>query len=151
METAAISLNSPVSEIMTRDVYTIEMGGALSEAQRIMTDHHLRHLPVVKDRKLVGILSLTDIQRLSFSNTFGEGELDADDAIYGMLNIAQVMRNHPNTVDISTSIREVAGILTKEEYHALPVVSEDDLVGIVTTTDVIKYLLKNCEENLPAQ
>jgi len=147
MESAAISLNSAVSEIMTRDVYTIEMEGALSEAQRIMTDHHLRHLPVVKDRKLVGILSLTDIQRLSFSNTFGDGELDADDTIYGMLKIAQVMRDHPNSVDLSTSIREVASTLTKEEYHALPVVSGDDLVGIVTTTDVIKYLLKNCEEN----
>jgi len=145
MEAAAVSLNSAVSEIMTRDVYTIEMEGALSEAQRIMTDHHLRHIPVVKDRKLVGILSLTDIQRLSFSNTFGDGELDADDAIYGMLNIAQVMRTHPNTVELSTSIREVATILTKEEYHALPVVSRDDLVGIVTTTDVIKHLLKSAD------
>lgn len=147
METAAISINSAVSEIMTRDVFTIEMEGALSEAQRIMTDRHVRHLPVVKDKKLVGILSLSDIQRLSFSNTFGEGELDADDAIYGMLNIVQVMCDHPNTVELSTSIREVAAILTKEEYHALPVVSEDELVGIVTTTDVIKYLLKNCEGN----
>jgi len=143
METTAISINSAVSEIMTRDVFTIEMEGPLSEAQKSMTDHHLRHLPVVKDRKLVGILSLTDIQRLSFSNTFGEGELDADDAIYGMLNIAQVMRRHPNTVQMTQSIREVAVILTEEEYHALPVMSGEDLVGIITTTDIIKHLLKN--------
>lgn len=145
METTAISINSAISEIMTRDVFTIEMEGALSEAQKSMTDHHLRHLPVVKDRKLVGILSLTDIQRLSFSNTFGEGELDADDAIYGMLNIAQVMRKDPNTVQLTQSIREVAEILTKEEYHALPVMSGEDLVGIVTTTDIIKLLLKSPE------
>ena len=144
METT-ISINSAVSEIMTRDVFTIEMEGALSEAQRSMTDHQLRHLPVVKDRKLVGILSLTDIQRLSFSDTFGEGELDADDAIYGMLNIAQVMRKGPNTVKMTQSIREVAEILTKEEYHALPVMSGEDLVGIVTTTDIIKLLLKSPE------
>ena len=143
MEATTISLSSAISEIMTRDVHTIEMDGALSEAQRVMTDHHVRHLPVVKERKLAGILSLTDIQRLSFSDAFGEEELDADDAVYGMLKIAQVMHGKPRTVQLDQTIKEVAEILASEEFHALPVMRGEDLVGIVTTTDMIKYLLNS--------
>jgi CBS domain-containing protein len=61
-----------------------------------------------------------------------------------MLNIGQVMSHKPRVVKASDSIREVAEILAIEEFHALPVVDEHDpskLVGIVTTTDVIKYML----------
>ena len=59
-----------------------------------------------------------------------------------MLSISQVMTQKPRTVEASLSIRDVAEILASEEYHALPVVENGQLVGIVTTTDVIKYLLE---------
>jgi len=52
------------------------------------------------------------------------------------------MTQKPRTVEASLSIREVAEILTTEEYHALPVVENGHLAGIVTTTDVIKYMLE---------
>jgi CBS domain-containing membrane protein len=51
------------------------------------------------------------------------------------------MARHLVTVSPETTIREVAEILASREFHALPVVLDELLVGIVTTTDLIKYLL----------
>ena len=60
-----------------------------------------------------------------------------------MLTIAQVMKNNPKTVTPETQIREVAEMLAEEEFHALPVRDNDGkLEGIVTTTDLMKYLLE---------
>jgi CBS domain-containing protein len=58
-----------------------------------------------------------------------------------MFSIEQVMARHLITVSPDTTIREVAEILASREFHALPVVLDELLVGIVTTTDLIKYLL----------
>ena len=59
-----------------------------------------------------------------------------------MFKIDQVMKRNLVTVSSSKSIKEVAEILATNEFHALPVVDNNKLSGIVTTTDLIKYLLK---------
>jgi len=66
----------------------------------------------------------------------------ADVMVYNTFTIGQVMKRNIVTVSTSNSIKEVAKILATQEFHALPVVDNNTLVGIVTTTDLIKYLLK---------
>lgn len=131
----------PISEIMTPHVYTIEACDSLYRCQEIFQKFKIRHLPVTQEGNLVGMLSLSDIMRLSFGPVFDQQE-EADNAIYEMLSIDQVMKHQPFTVKPSDTIKEVAEIFTKQEFHALPVVNEGELVGIVTTTDVIAYLLQ---------
>lgn len=63
-----------------------------------------------------------------------------------MFTVEQVMAKKLTTVSPDTTIREVAEILSKKEFHALPVVHGQLLVGIVTTTDIIKYLLSQYKE-----
>ncbi|MFT4521928.1 MAG: CBS domain-containing protein [Bacteroidia bacterium] len=58
-----------------------------------------------------------------------------------MLELKQVMTSKPKVVQSTASIKEVAKIFAEEQYHALPEVEGSVLVGIVTTTDVIRYLL----------
>jgi CBS domain-containing protein len=137
----------PVSTIMTREVVTVQADDSLHRVVELLKKHHIRHVPVLYGKQLVGIISRTDINRLSFSNLFA-GEEDADEAVFDMLNIQQVMSHKPRVVKDTDTIRSVAQILSKEEFHALPVVQEQDesqLAGIVTTTDVIKYLLEQYE------
>ncbi|MBV4538560.1 CBS domain-containing protein [Pseudomonas sp. BT-42-2] len=55
------SAATPVSEIMTRDVLTVDPSKSLDHCMNLMTDRHLRHLPVVKDGKLLGLLSIGDL------------------------------------------------------------------------------------------
>jgi len=131
-----------IANIMTKQLVTVELNETLLNAKHLMAKNKVRHIPVVEGKKLVGILSRTDIMRLSFGNVF-ENQENADDAILEMLSIEQVMSHKPLTVKVDLSIKEVAGVLAEKEFHALPVVEGDDekLVGIITTTDVIKYML----------
>ena len=130
-----------ISTIMTTDIYTIDLNGSLHEVNEIFAKHHFRHLPVMHDDELVGIISQTDILRISFGNTFGEDQGDADEAIFDMLSINQVMKHNPVIIGHNQTIREAAEIFTEQEFHALPVLDEGKIVGIVTTTDIIKYFL----------
>lgn len=134
----------PVSTIMTKHAYTVQLTDSLYQVSDLIRKHEIRHVPVMEGQKLVGIVSKTDVNRLSFSGLFaGEGE--ADEAVFDMLTIAQVMSQKLRVVKSSDTIRTVAEILAKEEFHALPVVDEHDeskLAGIVTTTDVIRYMLE---------
>ncbi|MEQ8714130.1 MAG: CBS domain-containing protein [Cyclobacteriaceae bacterium] len=137
------NIDQPIATVMTKNVITIELTEHnLESAERLFRKHKIKHLPIVDKGNLVGLLSLTDLQRLSFVNNFGDDELDVDTAIYDMLSLEQVMVGKPVMVSSQQSIREVAEILSKETFHALPVTENGQLVGIVTTTDLIKLLLE---------
>jgi CBS domain-containing protein len=79
------------------------------------------------------------LQKISFVNSYDNDGLTT--AMYDNLNIEQVMTKDVKVVQKSDTIYEVATILSKNEFHSLPVVEEEKLVGIVTTTDLIKYLV----------
>ncbi len=130
-----------VSKIMTANVHTVGIHEDLRQVRDRLQENNIRHLPVVSGDKLVGILSRTDILRLSFGSVFA-GQEEADEAIFDMLTIEQVMVNNPRTVQAEDTIQDVAEVFASEEFHALPVVDGEKLVGIVTTTDIIKYLLE---------
>lgn len=128
---------------MTKKVATVQVEEKLSAVRDVMSRKKIRHVPVVYGKHLVGIVSRTDLNRLTFGSLF-EGQQDADEAMFQMLSLRQVMSHKPRAVRKSENIRTVAQIFLNEEYHALPVVDDKDdskLVGIVTTTDVIRYLL----------
>lgn len=129
---------------MTKTIHKVQIDDQLAEALELVRKYGVRHVPVVDGKQLVGIISKTDLNRLTFSNMF-DGEEDADEAVFDMLTISQVMSHKPRVVKASDTIYEVAKILSKEEFHALPVVDDKDeslLIGIVTTTDVIQYMLE---------
>ncbi len=133
----------PISSIMSKNVHTVDINDKLDHVLEVIRKHGIRHVPVVEHQQLVGIISKTDINRLTFSSLF-TGQEGSDEAVFEMLTISQVMSHKPRVVRADESIREIAEILAVEEFHALPVVDSDDatkLVGIVTTTDVIKYML----------
>jgi len=134
----------PVSSIMTKNVQVVDIEDKLDHVLEVIRKHGIRHVPVVKNQQLVGIISKTDINRLTFSSLF-TGQEGSDEAVFEMLTISQVMSHKPRVVRADESIRDIAEILAVEEFHALPVVDSQDgskLVGIVTTTDVIKYMLQ---------
>jgi CBS domain-containing protein len=130
---------TPISKIMTEDIITVNKTQSIKEVSDIIKDKNIRHVPVVSGEKIIGMLSKVDLQKISFVNT-----VDGDDlttALYDGLNIEQVMTKDVKVAQKSDTIYEVASILSKNEFHSLPVVEQDKLVGIVTTTDLIKYLV----------
>ena len=125
---------------MTKEVYTVQENEKLSKVVEMFRKHKIRHIPVLSGKKISGIISRTDINRLTFGALF-ENQEGADEAVLEILSINQVMTAKPKVVSEDDSIKDIAEIFANEEFHALPVVSGDELKGIVTTTDVIQYLL----------
>ncbi|MEM1358321.1 MAG: CBS domain-containing protein [Bacteroidota bacterium] len=130
---------TPVSQIMTTDVLSVNLTHSLREVDDMVKGQHIRHVPVVSGDQIIGMLSKTDLQKISFVNTVDGDGLTT--AMYDSLSIDQVMTKDVTTVEKSDTILDVATILSKEEFHALPVMDDGKLVGIVTTTDLVKYLI----------
>ncbi len=136
-----MNANVPVSEIMTRNLITAKASDSLRSINNLFRDHQIRHLPIVSGDKLVGIISKTDLLRLSFGDLYDDQQA-ADETVFDLLSTEHVMVNQPITVQAKESIKAVAEKMSQVEFHALPVLDEDKIVGIVSTTDLIKYLLQ---------
>lgn len=127
---------------MTKKVITLSRGDSLEMAEHLFKTKKIRHIPVVNGKHIIGMLSYTDLLRISFVDAIDETEMDVDTVVYEMFTIEQVMAKNLVSVTSNTPIKEVAEILSKREFHALPVVDDTILVGIITTTDLINYLLQ---------
>jgi CBS domain-containing protein len=139
-----MGLDKSISEIMTSTVISVQENTDLTAVMDLMNSERIRHVPVLKGNQLVGIVSRTDINRLTFGALLPDQD-SADEAILNMLTLSQVMSSNPRVVKSSDSIKTVAEIFAKEEFHALPVVDEQNnwqCCGIITTTDLMKYLLE---------
>lgn len=132
---------TPVSTIMSKNIISLNLADDLVTAEKLFKKHHIRHIPVVKGEAILGILSLTDLLRISFADAVDEQENSIDSVVYNMFTIEQVMAKHLVSVTSNTTIKDVAHILANNEFHALPVVDNWKLVGMVTTTDLINYLI----------
>lgn len=131
----------PVSTIMTKNIIAINRTDDLETAERLFKQNHIRHIPVVSGNTIIGMLSYTDLLRISFADAVNELTNEVDTVVYNMFTIDQVMTKNITTISSNTTIKDVAEILAKEEFHALPIVDDGILKGIVTTTDLINYLL----------
>jgi predicted transcriptional regulator len=130
----------PVSSIMTKNVVKLNLSDDLTKAEILFKKHHIRHIPVVNGNVIIGMLSYTDLLRISFADAM-EDEDDVDTTVYNMFTVEQVMAKKLVSISPETTIKEAAQILASKEFHALPVCEGDLLVGIITTTDLIKYLI----------
>lgn len=132
-----------IQHIMATEPLVLHLNDGLGEAERLFKKHRIRHLPVVSGEKIVGTLSITDLARISFVDSYNPDNFTLDSTVYSLFTLEHVMVRNPRCVPVSATIREVAEIFLESTFHALPVVDKGDkLVGIVTTTDLIKYLIE---------
>lgn len=138
--------NVLVSEIMTRNLIKLNLSDELTKADELFKTHKLRHIPVVAENKIIGMLSYTDLLRVSYADVVEREADNVESIVFNMFSIRQVMTKDVVIINPETTIKETAEILSKNEFHALPVCENDNLVGIVTTTDLIKYFLEQYEK-----
>ncbi|MEM8998958.1 MAG: CBS domain-containing protein [Bacteroidota bacterium] len=131
----------PITQIMTKRVITLSTEDDLTTAEEVFKKNNIRHIPITSGDKVLGMLSYTDLLRISFADAFDEKEQSVDTMVYHMFTIKQVMAKDVICVSSKATVQEVAAFLTQKEFHALPVVEDNKLIGIVTTTDLINYLL----------
>ena len=129
-----------VDRIMTRDVVQVAEDTRLPELAALMRDHHIRHLPVVREGRLVGLVTSHDLERVSPSpiTTLSVGEANY---LLGKLTAARIMRAQVITCAADTLVEEAARLLRQEKIGCLPVVENGKLVGILTHEDLLDFFL----------
>jgi CBS domain-containing protein len=123
-------MNEPLSSIMTRNVITARQDDKLAVARSIFLKNKVHHLPIVDGERLVGILSTYDLFRLN-----GEHKGKS----YDEIEISEVMTTHIATLEPDDKIGSAAELFLENLFHAVPIVKDGYLEGIVTSFDVIKY------------
>ena len=123
-------MNEPLSLIMTRDVITADQNDSLAVARNIFLKNKVHHLPIVNGSRLVGILTTYDLFKLNGS----QKSIGYDD-----MTIKDIMTTHIATLEPEDKIGSAAELFLENLFHAVPIVKDGHLEGIVTSFDVIKY------------
>jgi CBS domain-containing protein len=119
-----------VARFMTADPVAISSDRTLAEAHRLMREKSIRHLPVVDDGRLVGLVSQRDLYLLETLQG-----VDPDEE-----RVEEAMTAEPYTVSPDASLEEVATAMAQHKYGSAVVVSAGAVVGLFTTIDALRAL-----------
>ncbi|QPJ66226.1 MAG: CBS domain-containing protein [Candidatus Nitrohelix vancouverensis] len=126
-----------VEEVMTTKLITISENDTLLQAQQLMVEKSVRHLPVVKKRKLLGIITESDI-RSAFIFDGRTTDLDEEVPVNpAKMKVKNYMTKEPLTVSPETNIEDAALIIYRNKIGGLPVVKDDKLEGIISIIDML--------------
>jgi CBS domain-containing protein len=133
-----MDLNLPVSTIMSSPVECVTPNQKIIDLKHIYESQHFHHhIPVTENEQLVGMVSLIDFMRaISYAS------LDDNEAVYSSKTVSDIMSIHPVGIDESSKIADVANLLAKGEFNSVVITKDNHVIGIVTTTDLIRYFLK---------
>lgn len=129
-----------VADVMTREVVTLAEDDTLADARRCMEMGRIRHLPVVRGERLVGLVTHRDLLAASLSILTPNGLRD-EAALFARTPVRELMHD-AITVVPETTVREAARIMVERKFGCLPVVSRESekLLGIVTEADLVALL-----------
>lgn len=128
-----------VGDVMTKEVVSVSPSTMLLDAALLMRASALRHLPVIEEGRLVGILTERDVQRCAPSRLIPITE-ESYNAVFAETTVARVMTREPKTVSRKTPLREAIAVMQQARYGCLPVVDNEAVVGILTRGDLIDAL-----------
>ena len=135
--------NKKIGELVTADVLCVHENQQLSDVTTLFRDNQIHHVPVLKGKKPVGIISTQDIFKLIFDVDSTDDRM-LDTLLNHNYKITDVMTSKLVILDEGSTIKDVAKLLIDSSYHSVLVVdNKGDLTGIVTTTDLVKYLHDN--------
>jgi len=126
-------------DIMTEEVTTVFEGSSLGAALEIMQEQEIRHLPVIRGQRLVGMLSDRDVRAIGLRRVVDMESLDRLESRM-TATVASVMTTNVWTVTRISGVVEIIDILIEERVGAVPVVHGGELVGIVSYVDVLRAM-----------
>ncbi|MBN1652196.1 MAG: CBS domain-containing protein [Deltaproteobacteria bacterium] len=133
-----------ISEIMSRNVIYLNEEDNLTRIVEGMKRYNLRHLPVVSEGKLVGLISHRDMLKLATSSLVSDSAVGKamQEELNERTEVEKVMTKNPTAIRPETTVRDAAQIMLENKFGCLPVVTEDmTIVGIVTEYDLLKFLI----------
>ncbi|HVU13341.1 MAG TPA: CBS domain-containing protein [Phototrophicaceae bacterium] len=139
-----------VQDYMSTPVVAVETTTSIRVAQQLMEDQHVRHLPVVKDLKLVGLLSSGDIRRAGPSIVSSLSIWEAA-RLWEEITVEQVMSKHVTYVRPDSSVTQAVQLMMAYHFNCLPVIDHEDRpIGILTEEDIFRLVIDRAKEELSA-
>lgn len=127
------------NDLMTIDPETVARDASLREVVTVMNRANIRQVLVVDGKKLIGIVTDRDVRLAVNSPLTTEEPLERLELLNGH-KAEDCMTINPRTVAPDTPIHKVAQLLSMYKFGALPVVANDELVGIITVTDLLNQM-----------
>ena len=124
-----------VSELMQKAVKTVSLDAPVNDAVVTLADSHISALPVVDGMgRMVGVISSTDI----LTSEAEAADATAREALFEDTMVRDIMTLHPLTVSRNAEVREAAQQMLYAEIHRLFVVDGEQVVGVISTTDIMR-------------
>ncbi len=130
-----------VKEWMAKDPIVIDENTSIMKATQMMKEHGIRRIPVVRDGKLIGIISDRDIKEAAPSKATS---LDVHELYYLLseIKVKDIMTPDPITLKENDSVEKAAVIMLENRISGIPVVDDEDhVIGVITQTDVFKVMI----------
>lgn len=119
-----------VERRMARELITIPKDSSIKEAMMTMKKHGIRHLPVIENNRLVGMVTESDIRAVHLASMIEE------------ISIADIMLTNPLTISPETPLEDAARLLIENRISGFPVIENDRLLGMITTTDICRAFIE---------
>lgn len=135
-----MNLLAPVSTIMSTDLIVVHEDDKLKKVEKLFNEQKVHHLLVIEDEKLVGIVSKSDY--LFFKRGYNNDPIDDEYDLYRLKvhKVSEIMTTGIAKLDVNDKINIALEIFKENLFHAIPIMDNGKLVGIVTTFDLIKRL-----------
>ncbi len=130
-----------VRDVMAQNPLTLDRNETLDLAESIMNLGRIRHMPVVDDGRVIGILSQRDLFRSALLTALGFGRKTTT-ALIKTIKIKEVMTEDVITIAPETTIKDAARIMIDKKIGCLPVVENEKLIGLLTETDILRYVVE---------
>jgi len=128
-----------VREIMMGSPVTLKPEDTLDLANDVISLGRIRHIPIVDDGRLVGIITERDLIGAAANHIFGLKQKNKSALLKSVL-IKEVMKKRVVAAAPDTPIKDVAHLTAEKKLGCVPVVSAGTVVGLVTTTDILRYV-----------
>lgn len=133
--------NTPVFYIMSENLIVANPNTKFTDIQQLFMEYKVHHLPVMDGDELIGIISSRDVMR-AYVDLLPKLEKYDTETINREIKVKDIMTADPETIGTGDTIRKAAEIFAEGKFQSLPVVDKGLVKGIVTTSDLIEYLLR---------
>jgi CBS domain-containing protein len=127
----------PVKRIKTSKIIYVSPGDTMLKVEEVFDTFSIHHILVVENEKLMGVISKNDLLRV-YKKAVAQGQLPQRDLILA----SEIMTENPITLDTEDTIGLAADIFLSNQVHSIPILNGDQLSGIITNHDIIKYCFR---------
>jgi acetoin utilization protein AcuB len=138
----AIARTIRVADWMTEGVLAVESFDSIAVARRLMAKHRVNQLPVLDDDRLVGIVTDRDI-RDAYPTSLMINRAEEIDRFADKITVEEVMTHDVFVVRPDTALATAVGLLRRHRIGALPVIKNQKLLGIITRSDILDFVLRD--------